>query len=105
MQHKIKKEHAKNLKKGQTFQSEDGYCHSFEEYTNAGILTEDGELVEYEGVMSFTFTLEKEQIEGIKQHLGKDITDEILKEEIGCLLKEKQAEMYEFIVENLTEMI
>ena len=105
MQHKIKQEHAKGLKKGQTFQSEDGYCHSFEEYCDWGVLTEDGELVEYEDVMQITFALEAEQLAAIKAFYGENTTDEMIKEEINLIFKEKKLEVYKFIVENLTEMI
>ena len=105
MQHKIKKEHAKGLKKGQTFQSEDGYFHSFEEYCDWGVLTEDGEIVEYTDVMQITFALDAEQLEAIKAYYGENTTDETIKEEINLIFSEKRGDVYTFIINNLSEGI
>lgn len=101
----IKTKNAKNLKKGDTFQDEQGYGHIFEEYCNWGILTIGGELIEYSNVMQITFAIDAEMLEAIKAFYGEDTTDAMIKEEINLIFKEKKQEVYNFITENLTEMI
>ena len=101
----IKKKNAKNLKKGDTFQDEQGWGHIFEEYCDWGILTIGGELIEYSDVMQITFALDAEQLEAIKAYYGENTTDETIKEEINLIFSEKRGDVYTFIINNLSEGI
>jgi hypothetical protein len=91
--HTIKKKNVLTLKKGDTFKSEDGYCHVFEDLGITGVITEDGEVVEYSDEISVTIQLSF-PIETIKQAFKE--AGFIVKEDVdwkGAFAKEFAADL------------